>query len=205
MVDNSKRASASLGKIRRLFEAIKIGLATLLFAVSAFPAPPAKLPPPPENYSVYRVLYEDSALHPDLVKIYARSPVTRATAPTSTPQVAGLGLLLRDIALWEGKYGGQCVEFIQRLFKSYYTYPDFRGDARTIIPNAIKPEVGAAVLTVERSSVGHVAIVTAIDEDAGELTLADSNYGQDEIVHIGRKMKIGDLRIRGYFVFRPVL
>ena len=177
-------------------------MATLFLAVSAFSAPPAKLPPPPENYSVYRVLYEDSALHPDLVKIYARSPVARATAPTSTAQVADLGLLLEDIALWEGKYGGQCTAFIQRYFKSYYTHPDFRGDARAIVPNATEPEVGAAVLTLERSGAGHVAIVIAIDEETGELTLADSNYGQDELVHVGRKMPQDDSRIRGYFVFR---
>lgn len=98
-----------------------------------------------------------------------------------------------------GTVGGQCVTFIQTLFKSYYTDPDFRGLARNIKPNSDVPEVGSAVLTME-SKKGHVALIVAIE--GNDLILAESNYSRDEVVSVGRKLSIESKYIVGYFNFK---
>jgi hypothetical protein len=96
-----------------------------------------------------------------------------------------------------GTHGGQCVEFIKEYLQTYTTNPNFRGHARDIIPNSDVPEVGAAVLTNEPT--GHAALVIAIMGD--ELVLAESNYRLDERITLGRTLKVGDPRIRGYYTF----
>lgn len=95
-------------------------------------------------------------------------------------------------------HGGQCVEFIQRYLESYYTHPNFRGVARNIVPNSQEPKVGSAVLTRE-SKDGHAALIVAIEGD--ELVLAESNFTEPEMVSVGRRIKITDERIVGYFNF----
>lgn len=95
-----------------------------------------------------------------------------------------------------GSHGGQCVTFIQNLFKKYNT--EFRGRAVDIQPNEDSPAVGRVVLTNE-SYVGHVAAILAIEGDY--LVLAESNYGMDEKVTVGRKLDRNSEVIRGYFSF----
>lgn len=106
--------------------------------------------------------------------------------------------LFEKVTLLEGTYGGQCLAFIQRLFESYYTHPEFRGMARNIEPNSIEPKVNNVVLTDE-SKKGHAALIIAIEGD--ELILAESNYAKDEIIHVGRRLNIQDEHIVGYFNF----
>ena len=98
----------------------------------------------------------------------------------------------------EGEHGGQCIEFIQRHFDSYYTFPDFRGNAIDIMPNTEDPQIGDIVLTSE-SEYGHGALI--IDETEEFWILADSNYKGDEIIHIGREFPKKHFQIRGYFTF----
>lgn len=91
---------------------------------------------------------------------------------------------------FEGEHGGQCVAFIQKVF-GYHE--DFRGYARDLEPNTTEPKEGTVVLHGE-----HAAIIYDIEGD--ELLLLESNYesGKEEIA-MGRKMKVTDPRIRGYF------
>jgi len=95
-----------------------------------------------------------------------------------------------------GQVGGQCVLFIQNLFQNY---EQFGGRAIDIVSNIDMPAVGEIVLTTE-SETGHVALIYKIEND--ELILAESNYGNDEKITVGRRLKIGDPVIRGYFDFR---
>lgn len=101
-----------------------------------------------------------------------------------------------------GKWGGQCVVFIQRLFNSYYTTPAFRGYAGRIKPNATEPEVGGVVLTHEGKT-SHVALI--IEKTDTDIAVCDSNFSKhgDERVRCGRRMKLDDKRITGYFNFEP--
>lgn len=94
-----------------------------------------------------------------------------------------------------GQQGGQCVAFIQSLFNNY---EEFAGRAADIEPNADQPEVGIVVLTNE-SNAGHAAYIYKIQGDV--LILAESNYGFDEKITVGRQLKIDDPVIRGYYKF----
>lgn len=101
----------------------------------------------------------------------------------------------------QGKWGGQCVAFIQKVLGTWETYPEFRGAAGTIEPTSTTTvNVGDAVLTDEGPH-GHVALVMEIDGD--ELILIESNFSKhnDEIVRVGRRLNKDDERIRGYFNF----
>lgn len=99
-----------------------------------------------------------------------------------------------------GKYGGQCVVFIQTLFGSYYTHPEFRGFAGNIKPNAAAPEVGSVILTREGYT-AHAALI--IEKTDTDIAVCDSNYSnpQDGRVRCGRRVKLDDKRIIGYFNF----
>ena len=100
----------------------------------------------------------------------------------------------------DGKHGGQCVEFIQRLFNSFYTHPEFRGIAGNIQPNSENPKVGDAILLKE-GPIGHVALIIEIEKD--DIILTESNYSKynDEIVNVGRRIQKDNERIVGYFTF----
>lgn len=110
--------------------------------------------------------------------------------------------LLDRAKAMSGKRGGQCVVFIQRLFNSYYTTPAFRGYAGRIKPNATEPEVGQVVITHEGKT-HHVAFI--IEKTDTDIAVCDSNYSKhgDEIVRCGRRVKLDDKRIIGYFNFEP--
>jgi hypothetical protein len=94
-----------------------------------------------------------------------------------------------------GKDGGQCVEFIQSLFKKTEKFKDRAID---IVPNTDKPAVGIVVLTTE-SDKGHAAYIYKMTDT--ELFLAESNYGMDEKITVGRRLLINSPVIRGYFDF----
>ena len=96
-----------------------------------------------------------------------------------------------------GIWGGQCVSWIQKYFDSYYKHPKFRGHAKDIEPNSQIPEVGSVVLTME--PIGHAALIIGIEDN--QLIVAESNYGGDEMIDVGRKININDPRIRGYYKF----
>lgn len=97
-----------------------------------------------------------------------------------------------------GEHGGQCVEFIQRLYNSFYTDPGFRGVAGKIVPNTQEPKMGRAVITSEGSK-GHVGLI--IGESADTIFICESNYSLDEKVSCGREIDKSDRRIIGYFDF----
>lgn len=98
-----------------------------------------------------------------------------------------------------GTHGGQCVEFIQRLLGTFYTFPAFRGIARDIRPSTTTPAIGEAVL-LRDGPLGHAALIYAIDGD--ELVLLESNLnGTSELISWGRRMPINSPTIRGYFAF----
>lgn len=74
------------------------------------------------------------------------------TLPSGAAIVDGVALRAPQSASWgaeayqglyerAGEHTGQCVEWIQRYFKSYYTHPDFRGVAGQIRPNTSDPKV----------------------------------------------------------------
>lgn len=106
--------------------------------------------------------------------------------------------LYKKYERYNGVYGGQCVEWLQAIFNSYKTHPEFRGRAGDIPPNTKQPTVGAVVITSE-GSVGHVALIIEIDDE--ELVLAESNISGDEIVRIGRRIRKDSEYIVGYFNF----
>ena len=110
-----------------------------------------------------------------------------------------------QMSIWEalgermdGRHGGECVEFIQRLFESYYTDPGFRGHASAIVPNSDVPEVGSAVL--ERGRIGHAALVTEVTNK--EIVVVESNWKMDGMIAYGRRIAIGSKGIRGYYKFK---
>ena len=94
-----------------------------------------------------------------------------------------------------GRHGGQCVVFVQDYFKIWGN-PYFKGRAIDIPLNTNYPEVGWVVLTTEGPH-GHVAIVTDIQDET--LILTESNYNNDEIVTVGRKLLAESELIRGFF------
>lgn len=116
-----------------------------------------------------------------------------------TPELLPEKTFLEKFIDRDGEYGGECVEFIQIEYKSYYTHPGFRGHASNIKPNSNIPEVGGAILTTEWSGVGHTSIAAEIDGD--ELILVESNYHLNKKIKVGRRINIRDPRIRGYFNF----
>lgn len=99
---------------------------------------------------------------------------------------------------WDGKHGGECVEFIQRLYGSYYTDPSFRGFAGDIQPNIQTPAVREAVLI--NDGVPHAALIYAIEGKT--ITLVESNQNGDERVTYGRKIDIDSKNIRGFYAFK---
>lgn len=119
--------------------------------------------------------------------------------PYSEPKIELKEKFLDKYIDREGEIGGECVEFIQREYDSYYTFPDFRGHASNIKPNSDEPKIGSAILTREWSGVGHASIVGDIID--GEIILIESNYHSDKKIQIGRKINVKDSRIRGYFHF----
>ncbi len=96
-----------------------------------------------------------------------------------------------------GRHGGECVEFIQRLYESYYSDPAFRGYAGDIVPNSKIPRVGDAVLTFYGKH--HAVLIAAIEGD--ELVLLESNLHGDGIISYGRRISINSANIIGYFHF----
>lgn len=172
------------------FATIKMIVLGLLFGSTTFYYVPEDVSRVTSNalYAPPRVVYVDTG--PVDAQI---EPVL----PSFSAQFEGLG----------GRWGGQCIGFIQRFFGPSVYYGGFQGDADQIFPNSRIPEIGAVVLTFEPSRsqgkiVAHAAII--IDIEGDELILADSNYGRDEIIQIGRRLKIHDWRIRGYYHFRGV-
>jgi len=101
---------------------------------------------------------------------------------------------------WEGKHGGSCVEFIQRLYGSYYSDPAFRGYAGTIQPNETEPRVGDVVLESGWRDNAHAAIIFSIEGNT--LTLVESNENGDELVTFGRTIATSSPMIRGYYRFK---
>lgn len=91
-----------------------------------------------------------------------------------------------------GKHGGQCVTFARDFLDA--TPADVGGVAREVKTNTTTPEVGEIVKTDE-SKAGHLAVIIAQDGDT--LTLVDSNYDLDQIIHI-RTININDPKILGY-------
>ncbi len=108
--------------------------------------------------------------------------------------------LFDKIAPLNNTRGGQCVEFIQRYFGTFYTHPAFRGAANDIVPNANEPKIGGVVLTNEGQK-GHAAII--IEKEGDYLILAESNYlkNKAEIINVGRRLNIHNEHIVGYFNF----
>lgn len=97
-----------------------------------------------------------------------------------------------------GARGGECVEFIQILYASYFTDPDFRGWAGDIVPNSQVPKVGDAVL--ESGKIGHAAIVTELGD--GFVVLIESNRKMNGVIEYGRRLAIDSPSIRGYYHFK---
>lgn len=87
-------------------------------------------------------------------------------------------------------YGGECVVFARNFLK--IDNLAFGGYAGRIKPNSQIPEIGSVVLTRT-----HAAVIIDMTED--EIILAESNYHWDHKITSGRRMKIDDPQIRGYF------
>lgn len=105
--------------------------------------------------------------------------------------------LIRRARLLDGEYGGQCVGFVKSFLRLDEREKWFVGNAGSFERNATEPSIGSVVLI--NSSVAHIAVVIDIEDD--EIILAESNWSLDEIIGVGRRMKIDDPRIRGYIEF----
>lgn len=160
-----------------MYNAVKTGVASLIagaaFTTSAglVNGPAAEEPPP--------------------------APLTETAAFTFASDLQPVEVATTSMNIRDGGYGGQCVSWIKALYDTYAHWPDFRGNADSVPTNSETPVVGAAVLTMEPT--GHAAVVIGIED--GELVLAESNYNGDERITVGRRLAIGDPRIRGYYVF----
>ncbi len=110
---------------------------------------------------------------------------------------------LKDRALQlDGKYGGQCVVFVRQFMDIFQDCNiidceahAFRGYAGDIEPNASYPKIGSAILFEG----GHTAVIIDVVDET--LELAESNYGFDEIITVGRIVTTTDSNIKGYFYF----
>lgn len=91
-----------------------------------------------------------------------------------------------------GTYGGACVSFARNFTGAT---PDVVGGmARNVPTNTTTPDIGEIIKTDE-SPAGHLGVVIAIDGDT--LTVVDSNYHWDNIIHI-RIINLNDPKILGY-------
>lgn len=121
--------------------------------------------------------------------------------------------------LSSGQWIGQCVIGARKMAKevagklgekSYKPLPTGLFTLRDKIDKATNypvssfrqnPKIGAVITTIEGNpNVGHVAVVTGVDEASGELILSESNYFSDERVQHGRRMAINDRRIVGVWL-----
>lgn len=116
---------------------------------------------------------------------------------TATGAINANALLRSRAYRLSGAWGGQCVQFV-RMFLNIYNDSQFAGNAKDLQPNSKIPEIGAVVLI--NNKLGHAAVVIGIH--GNELELAESNWNGDEIIHVGRKIKITDSQIQGYYISR---
>lgn len=110
------------------------------------------------------------------------------------PRLEKEGIFL-NVKNLEGQIGGQCVEFVEDLFKNWLA---IGGRADEIIPNSDNPKAGGTVLTEEGAS-GHIAYIYEIKE--GKIILLESNYYNDGKITFGRELEIDSQKIRGYYNF----
>lgn len=90
------------------------------------------------------------------------------------------------------KRTGQCVMALRKYFS--VPYSEVHGAARTTIPNSSTPAIGAVII-LKMSSLGHVGIVIAINDN--QIIYFDSNGDWRQRGAI-RSININDPRIKGF-------
>lgn len=97
----------------------------------------------------------------------------------------------------KGKWGGQCVAYIQQKLGLAPKNSQFRGYAGDIEPTSSVPGVGRAIL-ISYENEEHAGLVTRIEDNT--VYFEDSNFHGDEIIG-NRTISVFDMRIRGYYDF----
>ena len=132
------------------------------------------------------------------ITTYEEAKIVNPTNVYESPSPARLAEIKKSLELTTkakrlvGKYGGSCVTFARNF--SGATPDVVGGMAIKVRTNTTTPEVGEIIKTNE-SPYGHLGIIIAIDDDT--LTVVDSNYGWDGIIHI-RTINIQNPIILGY-------
>ncbi len=128
----------------------------------------------------------------DDAKITNPSAVYSQPDPNEVSRAYESWILTQKATKLKGKYGGACVTFARNFTKAT---PDIVGGmAKNVATNTTTPEIGAIVKTSE-SRWGHLAVIIAINDQT--LTVVDSNYELDGIIHI-RQISVTAPYIKGY-------